>query len=187
MKNPDTAIVLSVVLVSVAVLLGIACDSDRVVTRGDIKNRVVTMPDSTEAKQAAADAKAAAAQAQDALKKTQDMVNAILKAPPAPTIVYTQDGTPQEQTRVGRVVDVEEIFEGESSSDQYGEAYEAVTFIDDTGYQKRFYPVCSDQKIETGKPEIIMYHWKPNLNNYHHNQKGCFTIDGYLYATTATR
>ena len=152
-----------------------ACDSDRVVTRGDLKNRVVTMPDSAEAKQAAVDAKAAAAQAQETLKQIQEAQ----KVPAVPTVIYTNDGTPQEQTHIGRVTDVIEIWEEQSSS-YYGEAYEAFTFVEDGGFQKRFYPVCSDQMIQTGKSEIVLYHWKPNKNTTKHNQKGCFAIDGYL-------
>lgn len=154
----------------------ISCDSDRVVTRGDLKNRVVTMPDSAEAKQAAVDAKAAAAQAQETLKQIQEAQ----KVPAAPTVIYTNDGTPQERTGLGRVTDVTEIWQEESNS-YYGEAYIAFTFNEDSGFQKRFYPVCSDQPIQTGGWETILYHWKPNRNNSKHNEKGCFWIDGYLY------
>jgi hypothetical protein len=162
-------------LPAVVAITLVACDSDRVVTRGDLKNRVVTMPDSTEAKQAAADAKESAAQAQDALKKIQDAQ----REPVQPTVIYTTDGTPQERTGVGRITDVTEIWE-EASNSYNGEAYEAFTFLEDSGFSKRFYPVCSDQTIQTGKSEVILYHWKPNMNNSKHNQKGCFRIDGYL-------
>jgi len=166
----------AVLLVFIALIaLLVACDDDRTVTRGDLKNRVVTMPDSSVAVKAAQDAQAAAAQAQDALKKIEEAQ----KTPAAPTVIYTQDGTPQERTGIGRVTDVTEKWEEQSGS-YFGEAYEAFTFAEDSGFQKRFYPVCSDQVIQTGRPEVIMYHWKPNQNNSKHNSKGCFAIDGYL-------
>jgi hypothetical protein len=160
-------------VLSFTTLIGtIACNDDKIVTQKDLKNRV---PDVQTAQKAAQDAQSAAAQAQETLKQIQEA----RKTPEPPTVIYTQDGTPQEQTHVGRVTDVTEIWEEQSSS-YYGEAYEAFTFVEDGGFQKRFYPVCSDQMIQTGKSEIVLYHWKPNKNTTKHNQKGCFAIDGYL-------
>lgn len=172
--------IIAVLLITITTLVIVDCDSDKVVTRGDLKNRVVTLPDSADARQAAIDAQAAAAQAKQTLKDIQDATAKLEKAKSdEPKPVYL-DGSLAERTNPGSVIDVNEIWEQESNSYK-GEAYIAFTFVEDKGFQKRFYPVCSDQVIQTGRPEIIMYHWKPNQNNSKHNEKGCFWIDGYLY------
>jgi hypothetical protein len=182
--NPLT-VFLSMAGIAVAIMLVtmVACQDDKIVTQKDLRNRV---PDVQTAQKAATDAQAAAASAQESLNAIQAKLDELQKAQKAaaqPDKVYIE-GSPAERTGIGHVADVTEVFEPESSSYQYGEAYEAMTFVEDSGFQKRFYPVCSGQTIRTEKQEIIMYHWKPNLNSYHHNEKGCYAIDGYLYATT---
>ncbi len=134
------------------------------------KNRVPTLQGNVEqAQKAADDAAASAKQAQDALAKLQQS-----QATPA----GRQPGDP-EHTGIGRVTDVTEIWEAKEQS-TWGDAYMAFTFQEDSGFQKRFYPVCSDQVVQTGKTLAILYHWKVSHNGSH-NDHGCYLIDGYQY------
>jgi hypothetical protein len=81
------------------------------------------MPQSTaDAQKAALDAQAAATRAEAALKEMQEKP----KAPEPAPVLYTNDGTPQEHTNVGRVTDVTEIWEPKSDSND-GDAYMAFT------------------------------------------------------------
>jgi hypothetical protein len=133
------------------------------------KNRVPTLQENAEQAQQAADSAAASAkQAQDALTKLQQ----------SQTPHERQPGDP-EHTGLGRVTDVTEVWEPKEQT-TWGDAYTAFTFLEDSGFQKRFYPVCSDQVIQTGKTLAILYHWKVSHNGSH-NDHGCFLIDGYQY------
>jgi len=178
MNNPlKIGLGLAIVIV---VIIGIVAlfTSDSKTAQTDVRNRVPNMTQSAaDAQKAALDAQAAATRAEAALKEIQEAS----KPKPAPevTVVYTNDGTPQEHTGIGHVTDVTEIWEPQNDSTQYGEAYIAFTFMEDGGFQKRFYPVCSDQVIQSGKSSIA-YHWAPNKNTLHHNEKGCFRIDSYM-------
>ena len=129
------------------------------------KNRVPTLQENAEqAQKSAEDAAVSAKQAQDALTKLQQAPH------------EKQAGEP-EHTGIGRVTDVTEIWEPKDQT-VWGDAYTAFTFLEDNGFQKRFYPVCSDQVIQTGKPLVILYHWRVSHNGSH-NDHGCFLIDGY--------
>jgi hypothetical protein len=159
--------------IAIMLVTFVACDKP---SQSEIHNRVPALPQSTaDAQKAAQDAQNAAASAQAALKEIQD---AAAKKPEQPAVQYSTDGTAMEHTNAGRVLDVTEIWEAQSESN-YGEAYMAFTFVEESGFQKRFYPVCSDQVIQTSKTSIL-YHWAPNQNSGKHNQKGCFKIDGYI-------
>lgn len=178
------AVTIALFLFAVAMTLPLGRKPDA--PEPNVRNRVPTMPQSiADAQKAAAEAQAAATAAQAALRDMQ-AAKALPIPPPKPPeskVVYTADGTPQESTGVGRVSDVTELWEQEPSQGNYGEAYMAFTFVEDGGFQKHFYPVCSDQVIQTGKASVL-YHWATAKNNYKHNEKGCFKIDGYIYQKT---
>lgn len=131
-------------------------------TPAQTKNRVPTMQEQTDAAQKAVqDAQIAAKQAQDAaaaMKQNQ-----------------TDGGVKVEHTGFGRVTDVTEVWEAKDQS-TWGDAYIAFTFVEETGFSKKFYPTCAEQTIPAGKVVALNYHWG---ESGHIHGRGCFMIDGY--------
>lgn len=86
-----------------------------------------------------------------------------------------------EQTGIGRITDFSMVWGDKSVSsantDNSGDGYLAFTFLEDNGYQKRFYPVCTSQPLTTGHGSLL-YHWHEYENGVH-NQIGCYIIDGF--------
>lgn len=155
------------ILVCVFLLALVACGDDDDKQQAT-KNRVPTMQSQLDsAQKSAVDAQTAAKEAQDALKRLQEQQEQTGK-----------DGPKAEHTTFGKITDVDVIWEAKDQT-HWGDAYLAFTFVEEGGFTKRFYPVCTDQLVPTGKNVAMNFHWQPDSNSSEHNHRGCYIIDGF--------
>jgi hypothetical protein len=132
----------------------------------DVRNRVPTMPVDNTCKPV-----------QDGCVQCAD--NKIY-CPPKPESQTSDKGEKLERTRFGTILSVGEEF---NNIDAYSKGwYLSFIFRDETGYEKKFFPVCDGETLPTNHPIALTYHWQgwkstPTADD--HNTVGCYYIDGY--------
>jgi hypothetical protein len=83
-------------------------------------------------------------------------------------------------TSMGTIV---EAGEERSELDLSKGWYLSFTFQEDSGFRKKFFPVCDGTTLPINQHIGITFHWKPWTSgpdeSYNRSGVGCFYIDGY--------